>query len=176
DLIKELGGASESFYTEIAFPPCTLKLSRTDWRIMAALRPDATKSYGTLANELGLSRKTVKRRLDRMVAGNAVFTMAAHEVRNAESPEANMAVFYEDSADRSKTDPEILRVLADHLLYAGIWPGYSVYAVAIPNVARGDELAARVRGVEGVRDARSSIIDERVELFESLDGMIAKNL
>ena len=176
-LIMEMGGVSDAFFTELPFPPCQLELSRTDWRIMAVLRPDATKSYKELSKTLGLSSRTIKRRLDRMVAGNAVFSIASHQVRAVESGvEANMVVFYDPSVSRPETDARIIKEIRDYLLYAGLWARYSVYAVALPNVASSDAVAERVRRIRGVKDARSAIIEERLELYQSLDGMIAKKV
>ena len=53
-------------------PPEPLSLTQTDFRIVQALRHDSRRSYSDLANELEISVKTVKRRLDKMLLNNNV--------------------------------------------------------------------------------------------------------
>lgn len=57
-------------------PPEEPVLDRTDCRILRALHRDARKSIADVAEEIGLSAKTVGRRLERMTAdGSAEFSM-----------------------------------------------------------------------------------------------------
>ena len=176
-LIREITGATSTVFTEVLFPPCGVELKRADWEIMAALRPDASQPYGALAKKTGLSAKTVKRRLDRMVAGGAVFTMALHETRAVVGGlEANLVVEYEPGADRSSVDGEIVDALEDRLFYAGVWARYSVYAISLPNLVAAEEVEKVVGKIRGVKSAKASIIDERLELYGSLDHVIATRL
>ncbi|MCK5559807.1 MAG: AsnC family transcriptional regulator, partial [Thermoplasmata archaeon] len=52
--------------------PEPLSLTQTDFRIVQSLRHDSRRSYSDLANELEISVKTVKRRLDKMLLNNNV--------------------------------------------------------------------------------------------------------
>jgi DNA-binding Lrp family transcriptional regulator len=174
-LMEELAGTTEGFYTDIPFPRCGLELTETDWRIVGALRPDASAPCSALSRKLGLSSRTVKRRLDRLVSGGAVFSMVSHRVRAVKGAlEANLLVFYDQSAPRPQTDARILRELDDVLIYAGIWAQYSAYAVAVPSFAAGEEAAERVGRIDGVKEAWASVMEDRAELYESLDGFIAR--
>ncbi|MDG6968364.1 MAG: AsnC family transcriptional regulator [Nitrososphaerota archaeon] len=176
-LVKEMAGATETVFTEVVFPPCDLELKRADWEILAALRPDASQSYDELARKTALSAKTVKRRLDRMVAGMAVFTMALHETRAVSGGlEANVVVQYEQGADRSAVDREIVKALDDDLFYAGVWARYSVYAIYLPNLAAAEGAEREVKAIRGVKEAKASIIDERLELYDPIDQVIASKL
>ena len=174
-LMQGLAGVKDGFLTAVPFPPCELELTQTDWKLMAALRPDASLSYSELSAKLGISKKTVKRRVERMVSGGAVFTMALHQVRAVKgSLEANLVVFYDEGADRAATDVSIMREIDDIMIYAGVWGSYSVYAISIPNLASAEETAQKVRKIRGVRDARASVMEERLELYECVDPLLAK--
>ena len=176
-LMKEIAGGTGEVFTEVLFPPCDLALKRADWEILAALRPDASKSYGKLAKETGLSAKTVKRRLDRMVSGMAVFSMALHEVRAVVGAlEANVVVQYEPGADRSAVDGRIVKELEDNLFYAGVWARYSVYAINVANLDAVEGVERRLGRIPGVREVKGSIIEERLELYDSMDQLIATKL
>ena len=176
-LVKEISGATETTFTEVLFPPCDLELKTADWEILAALRPDASQSYQELAKKTGLSARTVKRRLDRMVLGRAVFTMALHDTRAVSGGlEANVVVQYEPGADRSAADGAIVKALEDNLFYAGVWARYSVYAINVPNLVAAEEAERKLKRIRGVKDAKASIIEERLELYGSLDQVISSKL
>ena len=176
-LMEGLAGVKDGFLTPVPFPPCDLELSKTDWRLMAALRPDASLSYVELSKKLGLSKRTVKRRLERLESGGAVFTMALHQVRAVKgSLEANLVVFYDEKFSRSETDVRVMKEIEDTMIYAGVWGTYSVYAVSIPNLASAEEVTERVKKIIGVRDARASVMEERLELYEAVDPLLAKKV
>ncbi len=54
------------------YPQAKGDLSPLDWRILHALRKDARRSAPELARELGVSAKTVNRRVDRLVANGSI--------------------------------------------------------------------------------------------------------
>lgn len=177
NLMKEIAGATESEFTDVPFPQCDVVLGKPDWGILAALRPDASQSYGVLGKKTGLSPRTVKRRLDRLVAGRAVFTLALHNVRAVHgSLEANVVVRYEAGATRPAVDEAIVKALDDSLVYAGVWSSYSAYAVSIPNLAAADAIGERVAKIRGVKYAKASVMEERLEVYDSVDRAIAEKL
>jgi len=47
-------------------------LTKIDYRILYALQHDARKSIADISNEVGLSQKTVKKKLDRMIGENII--------------------------------------------------------------------------------------------------------
>lgn len=52
--------------------PADLTLCNLDYQIIASLKDDARKAISTIANELGISSKTVRRRLNRMIKNNLI--------------------------------------------------------------------------------------------------------
>jgi Lrp/AsnC family leucine-responsive transcriptional regulator len=52
--------------------PGSIKLSQTDFKIIRALRHDSRRSYSDLAEDLGISVKTVKRRLEKLTENNVI--------------------------------------------------------------------------------------------------------
>jgi AsnC-type helix-turn-helix domain len=64
---------AEKFYDRV-MPPVRFELSNTDWRIIKSLRYNAFKPLSKVAQELGLTTKTVRRRFQRMIDNNACST------------------------------------------------------------------------------------------------------
>lgn len=52
--------------------PTDLALCDLDYKIISSLKDDARKALADVANELGVSAKTVRRRLDRMIKNNLI--------------------------------------------------------------------------------------------------------
>src|SRR3972149_5168792 len=72
-LFASLCGSPTPVSWRLGFPPCDLTPTRTDWRIMQALRRSGRARLSDVARSLGLSTRTIKRRLITMVGGNAFY-------------------------------------------------------------------------------------------------------
>ena len=84
-LFRNLTGcASPEWFYDREMPPVDVALTRTDWRIIQALRYDAFQPLSAVARKLGLSLKTVRRRYERLVEHRAV--IIAPLVNPAEIP------------------------------------------------------------------------------------------
>ncbi|MBE0527910.1 MAG: Lrp/AsnC family transcriptional regulator [Thermoleophilia bacterium] len=54
----------------------TVEMDDLDRRIMALLRPNARRTYASIARAVGVSEPTVRNRVDRLITGGAIFPMA----------------------------------------------------------------------------------------------------
>lgn len=72
-------GPPPAAFFEYPLPPPGRGLSRIDWRILAALRPDADLGLDDVATSVGVSRRTVKRRLDALLNRGALDIVAAFD-------------------------------------------------------------------------------------------------
>jgi DNA-binding Lrp family transcriptional regulator len=66
------GDRGERHWTE-RFPPCNIRMRETDWRILESMRKEARRSLSEVAERIGVSTRTVKRRLTAMTQGNAFY-------------------------------------------------------------------------------------------------------
>lgn len=73
--LSELTGddTPQRFY-EREMPPVGRELTNLDWRILRALRWDATRSLYEMADDVGVSGRTVKSRYERMAKEGSVFS------------------------------------------------------------------------------------------------------
>lgn len=62
------------------FGPVETQLSGLDWQILGAMRRGAMKPIGRIADELGVTRKTVRAHLEKLVASNAFFVRSIFDV------------------------------------------------------------------------------------------------
>lgn len=70
-LSRLMGDATPTAFYEYALPPVPRELSPLDWRILQAMRGDPRRSLDELADDIGVSGRTVKRRYERMAQEGA---------------------------------------------------------------------------------------------------------
>ncbi|MHB8605152.1 MAG: Lrp/AsnC family transcriptional regulator [Thermoplasmatota archaeon] len=69
---ERTGDASPTPFYDLFVPPVRRPLTHLDWRILRALRADATRSAADIAELEGLSARTVTRHLDRLEGEGSV--------------------------------------------------------------------------------------------------------
>ena len=68
---------------KVRLPPCDLKPRRIDLKIIRLLLTNAERKYPEVARELGISARTVKRRMNRMMGSSAFFMQPLLDLRKA---------------------------------------------------------------------------------------------
>lgn len=165
--ISRLVGLEECAFTEVPFPAFGMRLSKTDWKILLGLRTNTDRSYKGLAEELRLSERTVKRRLDRLIKGNGVYAFPSADPKFlSQAVLASLVIEYSGSAKRDEVDGALVKGFEDSLFFAGLWPAYSVLSLILPSVQASRDAVQRAALVEGVERARIDIVDQRVESYD----------
>src|SRR6201988_4493468 len=59
----------------MGLPPTAFKMTPTDWQIVGLMLKDAERSVAEVAAKVKVSLRTVKRRLDNMMAASAIFIL-----------------------------------------------------------------------------------------------------
>lgn len=72
-LVRETGDEDPRIFTGPGPEPPERRLTNLDWRIVQALRGQADRSFSEIADEVGVSTRTVKRRIDRMTDEDSLY-------------------------------------------------------------------------------------------------------
>lgn len=156
----------------ITFPPPTATLDRTDWGIVAALRRDPRRSYVDLAGELGLSERTLRRRVEALTAGRAVYLSARVDLPRAEGlVPASFHVVHRDPARRGAVDDH-LRSL-EGLVFQWFEGAASRVSLARRNVAEVEALRKELAALPGVERVLAEITLRRIDVDGWLDDLVA---
>jgi DNA-binding Lrp family transcriptional regulator len=162
------------------FPQCSRRMSRSDWRLMLALRRNPEASVAELAEEVGQSTRTTSRRFDSLLDEGALIFDPIFEFSRFYQTLAVLVVSIEP---RERCEEITRQILALHPEAIPTWGpaspdpnGKSTLAylwVTAPTTAGLDELTARVARIPGVSDATlwypqstlpvRSCLDERIE-------------
>ena len=131
---------------------CKIVLSPTDWAIIKNLQKDPWKSYNSVARELGLSTKTVKRRITRLVDDGAIYLLVKIDLKSMEGRiPADFTIFYDGKTPREETDRRIKEGLGEKLFFADLQdPKFGYYSLHIPNVKLADDIRKWIATVKGV--------------------------
>lgn len=101
-----------------AFPPPARELSRLDWRIIRALRGDGRRSPNAVAEDLGVSARTVRRRLDQMEKEGAFDVVAVLDLGKVSELSVFNLVFHMDDPADQAVKAAIHRTFDEVFMYA----------------------------------------------------------
>ena len=108
--------APERFYDRV-MPKVERPLTRLDWQILKALRNRARRPLGEVAEEVGASVKTVRRRHARMAADGSFFAVPSVDASRAPGVIMYELLFYTAPDAGRAVGQRILELLRDRYLY-----------------------------------------------------------
>lgn len=152
ELISELVRPKELKTYAGESPRVDVSLTPTDFMIIKALRPNPLISYVEVAKKLGLSSRTVRRRMSRLTQGNAIFFMPDIDFGRLEGVSCvDLFVDYTASKFKGEVDRSIATKFQDYLLRAG-WgsANHGHFEFLVPNVRVTQEIIDWARGLQGV--------------------------
>jgi len=176
DLIKSICGDKNPTYWQLGFAPVSAKLKKTDWQIMKALRRDSLLSNLEVAKEIGVSARTVKRRVSFMTEARAIYT---HTVGNIKRVPGMAYLFLVDCANERKKREidEQIRSRLDNAIFEDTFnKQYSIYAAVFHNMGEADEMYRWIKSLEGAEKTRTYVIREMLSIRDWINNEIEKRL
>lgn len=178
--VAGVAGASEPIrFHEWSFPRVRGRLSPLDWRIVRAMRANGRRPLPEVADELGVSARTVKRRFERMAEQGSVFCVPLVDLSKAAGILlVELLVHLRPGAPDVVLD-EVVADLAGNVLHVGrpIDPamGNGDIILSAESPARVESLRERVASRPGVARADAMLvtaIEERATwMDETLRGL-----
>jgi DNA-binding Lrp family transcriptional regulator len=166
----------EKFYDRF-MPQVEVSLSNADWRIIKALRYDAFKPLSKVAEELGLTAKTVRRRFERMVQNNAIIIVPI--VNPAEIPDTitYVMLLYPSPSKREEVMKMAMKNFGDSCLIVNTSPqGNSMLCLAARTLAETEDSLMRARKIEGMMNVKLMVLRELREYTQWMDSAIDRKI
>lgn len=130
-----------------------------DYKMISLLRSDARRPVASVAAELGVSRATIRSRIDRLIENGVIrgFTIAVHDQATRNLVRAMMMIEVEGKAagkvvKRLHGYPEIRRLHSTN----GHWD--FVAELVTSSLGEFEELLNRIRLVDGIKSTETSIL------------------
>ncbi|MFQ5762477.1 MAG: winged helix-turn-helix transcriptional regulator [Candidatus Bathyarchaeia archaeon] len=178
ELLRVISGAEGMVYVDVKFPECRVNLSRLDWEILRVVQRDPSKLYREIAEELRISSKTVKRRLERMIEVQALFTYPDINFKALEGAmSVDLLVLY-DGPELQRSAQEAIRThLDEHMTFELVGDSYGFFTLIVKTVYKVQEILERVRSQPGVRRPLMGLVLERIDtISELMEKQIEKKL
>jgi len=111
------GDPSPDRFYDRRMPEVTRILTPLDWRILKSLRYRARRPLAEVADDVGVSRKTVRRRYDRMAREGSFFVVPAVDPGKAAGILLYELLFYTTPQADESTVSRILHALEERCIY-----------------------------------------------------------
>lgn len=140
-------------------PQVARALTGLDWRILGALRSDALRSLDDVAEELGVTGRTVRRRYARMAEEGSFFSVPVLDGSKAEGLFLFELLVYLDEGSFQPASQDLLRRLDDNHVYAYVPSspelGHLDILLFASSTGQVEELRQRAAAVPGVDRAEA---------------------
>jgi len=174
-LFGSLCGCPNPVSWRLGFPPCDLSPTNTDWRIIAALRKAGRARLSDVSRRLGLSTRTVKRRLLQLVEKNAFYLDPLLDVGKVGGVRCRFWVT-SDASRKQAVDRAIIaglpRVISTHTAPQE----YSLFVAHLSNASEIQDVLQWMKKLDGVREVRSTIEVEHIHVQEWVEREIEKRV
>jgi DNA-binding Lrp family transcriptional regulator len=176
ELISSIAGSSATTSANEPFPTCGITFSSDDLMIVRSLQREPLKPYSDIAKELGLSSRTVKRRIARLAEGEAIYMVAELDPKFLSGGiVCGLLVFYVDSRDKYSAEKEIVPYLGDRLIFANLEDlHHGYFAFIITNLAMAQQILNWALARNGVSKGRLDIVQEVISLYGVYDEQLEK--
>ena len=178
ELIARISSSENILHREIHFPQCAVTLSEDDLEVVGSILTDPTKSYNAISKETGLSNKTVKRRLERMLRGRALFMIPSLNPESLSGATlAELLVFYESPEAMKKEQGRIESHIDRHLMSAQLGdPEHMLFLLVITNISQVKEILNWVKQQPGVKSAFLDLVEGRIEQYDAFSQQLKRKL
>ena len=172
--IVSISDSSNPAVWELVFPEPQIRTTATDWRIIASMLEDARRSLKGISESVGLSVRTVERRLNELTESHAVYLQGTPNFSKIAGLSCVFIVFCSEETEKRTVDRTILsRVRRIELANTG--PGhYSTFVTLFDNLAESDDFISWINGLEGVKSVSMGIMKDLIVLQKWMQDEISK--
>jgi DNA-binding Lrp family transcriptional regulator len=176
DLIKSICGDKNPVCWQRVSPTSIVKLKRTDWQILKSLRRDSMQGNAAIAKEIGVSARTVKRRISYMTEERAIFSHTLGDVSRVPGMAYFFLVHSEDEKKKTEIDTEIHSRLENAIFADTRNKQFSIYAAAFRNMGEANEMYRWIRSLDGAEKTRMHVMREIIPVPNWVDDEIERRL
>lgn len=173
--IETLCGAPPLTVLNSLFPVCGLRPLRTDWKIIRSIRDEPRKSISQIAREVGVTTRTVNRRLNLLTKERAFFLMGLPDFGRLDGKTANFLILLSNEKDGAKVSQKISSRY-ENIIYQGVFKGVLLYDITFPDISEAEEAYRWIRNREGVKSARMGIINDLAVVNRWTDEQLKSRL
>ncbi len=175
-LIESICGSPKSTQWTSRFPEPSVRMTKTDWKIIKALREDTSKEPAEVAAAIGTSARTVQRRISKMREGKAVFLSGNPNVGGVVGLVCCFVVYCPDAQHKRSVDAN-LRSEFRRVGHIDSSPkDYSILGLPCENLAEADRALETMKSMDGVQGADMRIMKNLILVQDWLTSEIERRI
>src|SRR5438128_824710 len=171
-LIRTMCRADEFIWAS-SLPPCDIKPSETDWRIIWSMRNDPRKNLSEIAKEARVTSRTVNRRLSFITEHRALFLIGLPNFRQITGITGNFLIFCQDRERKYAVSESVISKFENTAL-ASAAANYLMFNIYFHNLSEAQTAHEWIKKLEGVEKVRMRIMKDLIFLCDWLDDQMKK--
>ncbi|HXW36666.1 MAG TPA: Lrp/AsnC family transcriptional regulator [Nitrososphaerales archaeon] len=176
ELIKSICGFQGTPPSWVSnLPQSGIKLRGIDWRVIKAVLHDPRAKTMVIARGLGVSRRTVNRRLRRLSGAHVAYVIPVRNVKKSRGTFCSFIVFYRGSGLKATMEYLSSRNARIDFVYEAA-KGTLILTLVTDNPADADELHRGIKGLEGVSEVRMGLMNDFIFVDDWIDRMVARKV
>ncbi len=175
ELLTSLCG-SEPTVWKIEFPRSRTGLTVTDWKIIQAMLEDARKSLQAVSETMGVSVRTITRRLTYLTQERAVYLQGTPNFSNFAGLSCVFLVFCPYAEKKETVDDLVLFKVPRIELSNTNSKQHSTFVTVFDNLSQADDFAKWIEGFDGVRRVKLGIMKDLIVVQDWLKDEIGRRV
>lgn len=175
-LIESICGSPTSAQWTSRFPEPSMLMTRTDWKIVRALREDPGRDLAEVATSVGTTPRTVQRRLSKMREGEAIFLSGDPHVGAVAGLICCFVVFCPDARSKRSVDAHIRADFSRVGHIDSSSEDYSIIGMPCENLTEADRALGKLKTMAGVQEADMRIMQNFILVQDWLSSEIERRI
>ncbi|MDA4114093.1 MAG: AsnC family transcriptional regulator [Thaumarchaeota archaeon] len=159
---------------KIPFPRCDMKLKKTDWEIARLIFKDSRKNFSEIAKDIGVSTRTVRRRLTLMAEGSSFFSNPVVDVKKVDGFVYFFLVSYRNTKEKSVSDAGLRKEIERIIFLDSNAELYTVIAAVCKNVSGAEKISDRLKVRDGVKEVLVRVVEDMIIVDDWIDHELEK--
>ena len=174
DMFGSISDCTEPIAWELGFPEPQIRMRSTDWKIIGSMLDDARRSLKDVSESVGVSVRTVERRLNEMYESRAVYLQGVPNFSKFAGLSCVFIVFCPDQMKKFAMDHTILSKVKRIELANTSSKQYSTFVTLFDNLAESDDFIGWIGGLDGVKSVSMGIMRELLVVQKWLQEEVTK--
>ncbi|MHB1470564.1 MAG: AsnC family transcriptional regulator [Thermoplasmataceae archaeon] len=174
DKICSISDCTEPIAWELDFPEPQIRMKTTDWKIIGSMLDNARRSLKDVSESVGVSVRTVERRLNEMSESRAVYLQGTPNFSKFAGLSCVFIVYCPDQAKKLAVDHAILSKVKRIELANTSSKQYSTFVTLFDNLAESDDFIGWIGGLDGVKSVSMGIMKELIVVQKWLQEEVTK--
>jgi DNA-binding Lrp family transcriptional regulator len=176
-LISSICGVSRPYASwTIPFPPCRMKLKKTDWQIIRYLLKDSRKNASEIGKGVGVSTRTVGRRLALMTNDNCYFPNPVVDAKKVDGFLYHFVISYDNKKDKAAADELLRRSIGNIVFVDTNAELFTVMASICQNISEARKISDWLSTQEGIREVTARVFEDIIPVHDWIDHEIERRL